>query len=668
MSELADPRLGSLMGGRYRLEDCLGAGAMGAVYRATALADGQTVAVKLLHEGFALQPNFVKRFEREAEAMGRLSHPHLTRVIDSGVDGTTPFLVMEYYRGRSLDHVLKEGALDPTWAVSIARQLLEGIHHAHESGVVHRDLKPENILLVEGAPGGTPGSEPTTPVVKILDFGLAKFIDGEESVLKLTQTGMAMGTPYYMSPEQALGSSVDLRSDIYAVGVILYEMVVGRPPFYAESPLAVLRMHLDKSPTPPRQAAPESDVSEALEAAILRSLGKEPEQRWQTAEAFAAALADTAEAQRPVVVVSRPVPRVAFADARSSSSAPPVTPSFVVAAEASSEAEPTVPRIKNARPAAPQRPVAPDPAQTALVTPRAKGKRAEARSRVRRMGALAALVLLGGGMAWVGLSPSARHALGIGQPDSGHGPIEPRAPQPVLGGPAPMEPRSAGGAASGRPSATGPAGDKRPVVAPPNNPSSPSASGTTTPGRVPGATPSAPAAADDDGADDDGAADPMPQDTPGAQLERQAAQPGTPPRPATVRHAGLLIAKGRLDEGLEELFAVRRRSPRDADAALLLGHAYFRKNWRSDGLHTYAEAIVLRRSLRNDKPLQRNIIRGLDDPTYRLARDILRKYVGSAAAPELRLAAMRADSPKVKKRAALLYEQLKPPPPKRRRK
>jgi hypothetical protein len=160
----------------------------------------------------------------------------------------------------------------------------------------------------------------------------------------------------------------------------------------------------------------------------------------------------------------------------------------------------------------------------------------------------------------------------------------------------------------------------------------------------------------------------MPQDTPGAQLERQAAQPGTPSRPATVRHAGLLIAKGRIDEGLEELFAVRRRSPRDADAALLLGHAYFRKNWRSDGLHTYAEAIVLRRSLRNDKALQRNIIRGLDDPTYRLARDILRKYVGSAAAPELRLAAMRSDSPKVKKRAALLYEQLKPPPPKRRRK
>ncbi|HEX2568602.1 MAG TPA: protein kinase [Polyangia bacterium] len=686
MKELADPRLGSLLGGRYRLEECLGAGAMGAVYRATALGNGQTVAVKLLHEGFALQPNFVKRFEREAEAMARLSHPHLTRVLDSGVEGTTPFLVMEYHRGRSLDHVLKEGAIEPVWAVALTRQILEGIHHAHESGVVHRDLKPENIILLEGAPAAGAGRGPAAPVVKILDFGLAKFMDGEESVLKLTQTGTAMGTPYYMSPEQALGSSVDLRSDIYAVGVILYEMVVGRPPFYAENPMAVLRMHLDKPPVPLRQAAPECGVSEALEVALLRSLAKEPEHRWQTAEAFAAALAATAEADslaaakpfRSLQPLTPSATPAVLADAQPGAAADPAKPIHVASSGAVPVGDPTVPGIKSARAAAspPKRSVAPDPAQTALVSP--PGSRAPARPRSRRrLWAWAALVLLGGGGVWVGLDPAARRALGIGSEGQAHGPIEPRPTVSVLGGSAGSEPGTRRPAGTRPPSAPNRAAveGQRPAATPPSaspapSPSSPAPApqapaGTASPVQAPPAAP-----ADHDAGEDDGVDEPMPQDTPGAQLERQAAQPGAPQRPATVRHAGQLIAKGQLDEGLEELYAVRRRSPRDADAALLLGHAYFRKNWRSDGLHTYAEAIVLRRSLRTDKPLQRNVIRSLDDPTYRLARGILLKYVGAAAVPELRQAAARSDNPKVKKRAALLLDQIKPPPApaKRRRK
>jgi post-segregation antitoxin (ccd killing protein) len=667
MKELTDPRLGALMGGRYRLEDCLGAGAMGAVYRATALADGKTVAIKLLHEGFALQPSFVKRFEREAEAMRRLSHPHLTRVLDSGVDGTTPFLVMEYHRGRSLDLVLKEGVLKPAWAVSITRQLLEGIHHAHQSSVVHRDLKPENIILVDGEPAKSRWREPGPPVVKVLDFGLAKFSDSEGSGLKLTQTGMAMGTPYYMSPEQALGSSVDLRSDIYAVGVILYEMMVGQPPFYADNPMAVLRMHLDKQPVPPRQAAPEIGVSEALEAAILRSLAKEPEHRWQTAEAFAEALAVTAEAKnlkaagpfRP-----RPAAPAALADA------PAAAKSHLAAASEDVPTEHhTVPGIKGARSAAaPQRAVAPEPAKTALVHPR--GERGSGRSR-RRIWPWAVLTLLVAGAAWVGVDLAARRVLGIGQKDRARSPTEPRPATRTLGGKAGIEPGSAGTSGPERSSATGRAAadGKRPAVATPSNPPTPSAAPSASGPKAPAGAGGSGKPADDDDVDDDGADDPMPQDTPGAERERQAAQPGAPQRPATVRHAGQLIAKGRLEEGLEELYAVRRRSPRNADAALLLGHAYFRKGWRSDGLRTYAEAIVLRRSLRTDKPLQRNVVRALDDPTYRLARSILLKYVGSAAWLELRMAAARSDSPKVKRRAALLLEKIKPPPsPKRRRK
>lgn len=681
--ELADPRLGTLMGGRYRLEDCLGAGAVGAVYRATALT-GQTVAVKLLHEGFALQPNFVKRFQREAEAMGRLSHPHLTQVLDSGVDGTTPFLVMEYHRGRSLDFVLKEGAIEPAWAVAITRQILEGIHHAHQSGVVHRDLKPENIVLVGGEPAEgtaqdaakTPDRASQPPVVKILDFGLAKFIDGEESVLKLTQTGMAMGTPYYMSPEQALGSSVDLRSDIYAVGVILYEMVVGRPPFSAESPMAVLRMHLDKQPVPPRRAAPECGMSEALEAAILRALAKEPEQRWQTAEAFAAALAVTPEAEhlpsRPLR--ASPIASAAPGPARPGAAGESGPPIQVASSAPAPVGDPTVPGLKSARAAVPQRPVAPEPAKTAVVASRGDRALAKPRSR-RRLWAVAALAFLVAGGVWAGLGPAARRAVGIGPADRSSGPIEPRSTVSALGGSTGIEPASNGTAGVGRSAAAGraAAGGKPPGATPTSKPPaaspSPSASGPPAPTGATGpAQPASPATpADPDAVDDNGADDPMPQDSPGAQLEKQAAQPGKPQRPATVRHAGQLIAKGRLDDGLEELFAVRRRSPRDADAALLLGHAYFRKNWRSDGLHTYAEAIVLRRALRDDKPLQKNVIRALDDPTYRLARGILVKYVGSAAWAELRMAAARSDNPKVKKRAALLLEVIKPPPPPKRK-
>ena len=216
-----DPRVGTVLDGRYRLVQRLGAGGMGMVYKAEQVEIRRSVAVKFLYEAFAAQSELVARFKREAAAMSRLSHPHLTAVIDSGVAGREPYIVMDFHQGRSLSELL-DGKVQPARAVGITRQILAGLKAAHTGAVVHRDLKPDNVMLLDGVEGD---------FVKILDFGLAKIVRGEgEDASMLTTAGFAMGTPGYMSPEQGQGGTVDGRTDLYSVGIILYEMVVGRRP------------------------------------------------------------------------------------------------------------------------------------------------------------------------------------------------------------------------------------------------------------------------------------------------------------------------------------------------------------------------------------------------------------------------------------------------------
>src|SRR3954469_15344715 len=281
MAELPDPRIGTTLEGRYRIVERLAAGGMGVVYKGVLVAIGKPVAVKFLHDALSLIPDVVKRFQREATAMSKLAHPNLVSVLVSGLDRGTPYLVMDFVSGKSLAEVLAEGPMPATRAAGLARQILAGVRHAHGMHVVHRDLKPDNILLLDGVEGD---------FVKILDFGLAKVLRGEDSAAsQLTNTGFAMGTPGYMSPEQARGTEADERSDLYGVGVILYHMVTGRKPFIADSPIAVLRMHMDDAPTPPTQLVPRCCSSE-LEKVILRAMAKEPGARWQTASDFAQAL------------------------------------------------------------------------------------------------------------------------------------------------------------------------------------------------------------------------------------------------------------------------------------------------------------------------------------------------------------------------------------------
>src|SRR6185503_7936765 len=238
----ADPAslVDSVIDDRYRLTTLVGRGGMGSVFLAEHVTIRRPVALKLLSPSLAGIPELARRFEREAAAIGRIDHPNCVTVLDFGkLEDGSLYLVMEYLDGRSLaDAIESEGRIAARRALHIARHVLRGLGHAHQAGIVHRDVKPENVILIdhEGVPD----------FAKILDFGIARVMgaagmpDGEE---RLTQAGIAFGTPAYMSPEQAVGDPVDPRADLYSVSVMLFEMITGRAPFHSTDKLELLGMH-----------------------------------------------------------------------------------------------------------------------------------------------------------------------------------------------------------------------------------------------------------------------------------------------------------------------------------------------------------------------------------------------------------------------------------------
>jgi protein kinase-like protein/PBS lyase HEAT-like repeat-containing protein len=280
--------IGTVIDGRYRLDALLGRGGMGSVYRAEHVAIRRTVAMKLLHPVLAGVPEVHRRFEREALAIGRIEHPNCVNVSDFGrLEDGSLYLVMELLEGQSLGDLLdRSGALPPVRALRILRHVLRGLEHAHQAGIVHRDVKPENVYLVT--------HQGDSDFAKILDFGIAKIVGvGEsegESGVKLTQAGVAFGTPIYMSPEQAVGNPVDARADLYAASVMAYEMIVGKPPFYSEDKLEVLSMHTSRPVPPMRELVPDIVVPPAVERLIRRGLTKRPEQRFSSAAEYIAAI------------------------------------------------------------------------------------------------------------------------------------------------------------------------------------------------------------------------------------------------------------------------------------------------------------------------------------------------------------------------------------------
>jgi serine/threonine protein kinase len=281
-----DALVGRVVAGRYRLVAPVGTGAMATIYRAEQEAEPRKVAVKLVRPEILKNRTAAARFHREAKAASRLDHPGIVRVLDWGVDGELPYLVMELVDGEDLfDCLDREGRMDQSMALAVVQRLCDALAAAHAEGVIHRDLKPENIMLVPvDAP---PGRDQLA--IKVLDFGIAKLLGpygdelwGDQTVPQvLTQVGSAVGTPSHMAPEQARGNEVDGRADIYACGVLLYEMVTGHLPFEGNNPIAVAVAQVRDPPVPPRSHLP--DLHPAVERIILRCLEKAPEVRYQTA-------------------------------------------------------------------------------------------------------------------------------------------------------------------------------------------------------------------------------------------------------------------------------------------------------------------------------------------------------------------------------------------------
>ncbi|MBA3690481.1 MAG: Stk1 family PASTA domain-containing Ser/Thr kinase [Actinobacteria bacterium] len=260
----------SVLGGRYRLEASIGSGGMAEVFRGQDTTLDRQVAIKVLAPQFARDPSFVERFRREARAAARLNHPNIVNVYDTGVDGDTNYIVMEYVEGRTLaEYLAGGGRLAPVKAAEIAEKVAEALAAAHAQGVIHRDIKPANIMVTRDGR------------VKVMDFGIARLVAGPDTV---EQTAAVLGTAAYLSPEQAQGQTVDARSDLYSLGIVLYEMVSGRPPFTGDSAMAVAYKHVQETPLPPSSL--NGDVTPRLDAVVMRALAKNPANRYQSAGDF----------------------------------------------------------------------------------------------------------------------------------------------------------------------------------------------------------------------------------------------------------------------------------------------------------------------------------------------------------------------------------------------
>ncbi|MFK8911058.1 protein kinase domain-containing protein [Streptomyces sp. YS-3] len=270
---------GSIAGGRYQLRDLLGEGGMASVYLAYDAALDRQVAIKTLHTELGREASFRERFRREAQAVAKLQHTNIVSVFDTGEDelggAMMPYIVMEYVEGQPLGSVLhtdiqQYGAMPADKALKMTADVLAALEVSHEMGLVHRDIKPGNVMVTKRG------------VVKVMDFGIARAM--QSGVTSMTQTGMVVGTPQYLSPEQALGRGVDARSDLYSVGIMLFQLITGRIPFDADSPLAIAYAHVQEEPVAPSSV--NRSIPPAVDALVARALKKNPNERFPSAAAM----------------------------------------------------------------------------------------------------------------------------------------------------------------------------------------------------------------------------------------------------------------------------------------------------------------------------------------------------------------------------------------------
>jgi eukaryotic-like serine/threonine-protein kinase len=280
----ADLYVGKTIGDRYEVQDMLGQGGTSIVYRAYHKQLKRLVAIKMLKAHLVIDDDSKRRFEQEARAVSCLTHPNVITVFDVGVSRhSEPYIVMEYLKGTALcDLISQQGKLDPAEAVHIFSQCCAALAHAHMKEVIHRDVKPSNIMLIE--------TEEDRHTVKILDFGLAKLHSFTGEFQRLTKTGEVFGSPVYMSPEQCTGKKVDARTDIYSMGVVMYETLIGRPPFKQKSSIDIIRQQIKESPRALSAVAPDVKIPAPLEAIVFRCLSKSPQDRFDSMDELKAAL------------------------------------------------------------------------------------------------------------------------------------------------------------------------------------------------------------------------------------------------------------------------------------------------------------------------------------------------------------------------------------------
>src|SRR5947209_6147985 len=308
-----DELINTLFDGRYRIQRKLGAGGMANVYLAEDQELGRRVAIKILNERHANDDQFVERFRREAQNAAALAHPNIVSIYDRGEAEGTYYIAMEYLEGRSLKElIVGRGAAPISVAIDYARQILSALRFAHRNGIVHRDIKPHNVLVDgEGR-------------VKVTDFGIAR-----AGASQMTEAGSIVGTAQYLSPEQAKGTAVDQRSDIYSLGIVLYELLTGTVPFTGDTPVEIAMKHISETPAPPSERRP--DVPHDLDLVVIRALAKDPADRYQSAEEMDADLERVARGvavareteESATQILSAPTTVMAAATAATRVAAPP---------------------------------------------------------------------------------------------------------------------------------------------------------------------------------------------------------------------------------------------------------------------------------------------------------------------------------------------------------
>ncbi|RMH43524.1 MAG: serine/threonine protein kinase [Deltaproteobacteria bacterium] len=649
-----DPRVGRILQGRYRILARIDEGAIGTVYRGERLKLGRTVAIKFLHPRFAADPTFMKRFEREALAMSRLSHPHCVSVLDFGCDDV-PYIVMDYATGRTLRELLERGPLPAARALAIVRQVLAGLAHAHGQGIVHRDIKPANVMLSEATGTGDHA--------RILDFGLATLRDSGLSG-DVSQGWLVVGTPAYMSPEQSLGETVDARTDVYALGVVLFELVTGRKPFDGDDAFETLRMHREAPVPRLTEVAPGAAFPDGLQAAIDRAMAKRPEDRYASAAEFAAAV-DAVVAAIPepnafarTVRAARPPDGAAVERGRRRRAAAVAGWMLLATVVAGAAAWYRV-RIDAGRAGPVAGAEAGDGewgradrgAERAIA---AAGDAVDA-ARADR-GAERAIAAAGGAVDDAGAGGDGV-AVAQGAADAGtegDGTAVAGAAGAAAGGEAVADATGADGHGDASAAARLPSPALAAATAAPAG-----AAATDRAPPVPaGAEPAADAGADDEGPPPV----PAPPDDASEDDESPDREPPDPAPPVDVRtvaDAKRLLAAGRRDEAIAGLRALHRRHPRSAYIPYLLGNAYFDKRWWTVGMQHYRRAIAADRSYRRRATLIRNAIRALgSEKTKSRAIRLLLRDVGRAALPHLRRAARADKNPNVRRRAAWLIDRL----------